>query len=317
MGFSSAVQSLIDKLQGWVNDLILLIPNLVVAILVLIIFWIVARIIYRTLKRLVVRVSSNTHIGQLLATTAYIAVLLAGVFAALGILELQKTVVSLLAGVGIIGLALGFAFQDIAENFIAGILMAVRKPFAVGDLVSTNDYMGRVMEINLRSTMIETPQGQIVLLPNSKVFEDAIVNYTSPGKRRVDLSVGVSYGDDLEKARKVAIEAVESVPSRNQDRPAELFYEGFGDSSINFVVRFWLPNGEQKQFLQARSDAIMRIHKAFDEQGLTIPFPIRTLDFGIVGGKELSQSLAEVKPLQLGSDDRQGGNATPQPPTGD
>ncbi len=82
-----------------------------------------------------------------------------------------------------------------------------------------------------------------------------------------------------------------------------MFYEEFGDSSINFVVRFWLETGEQKAFLQARSDAIMKIHKAFNEQGLTIPFPIRTLDFGIVGGKELSESLSET-PLRLAADDR-------------
>lgn len=302
MGLSSAVQSLIDKLQGWVNNLILLMPNLIVAILALILFWIVARIVYRTLKRLVVRVSANTHIGQLLATTAYVGILLAGLFVALGILDLQKTVVSLLAGVGIIGLALGFAFQDIAENFIAGIMMAVRKPFSVGDLVSTNDYLGKVKEINLRSTIMETPQGQMILMPNSKVFESAIVNYTSTGTRRVDLGVGVSYGDDLEKARQVAIEAVESVTTRNQDRAVELFYEEFGDSSVNCAVRFWLSSGEQKEFLQARSNAIIKIHQAFDAHGLTIPFPIRTLDFGIVGGKELSHSLAETKSLRIAND---------------
>jgi small-conductance mechanosensitive channel len=116
-------------------------------------------------------------------------------------------------------------------------------------------------------------------MPNKQVFENPIMNYTIRGTRRVDISLGVSYGEDLEKAKRVAMEAVAVVPSRLPDREVELFYEELAESSIDFTVRFWIPFETQKDYLAARSDAIIRIKQAFDANGITIPFPTRTLDF--------------------------------------
>lgn len=119
------------------------------------------------------------------------------VAAALIVLGLSKTVTTLLAGVGILGLALGFAFQDIAENFIAGVLMAFRRPIYIGDLIESNDFVGTVEEINLRTTVIRTADGKHVLIPNSEVLQNSIVNFSRSSELRVDLACGVSYGDDL------------------------------------------------------------------------------------------------------------------------
>ena len=117
-----------------------------------------------------------------------------------------------------------------------------------------------------------------MLIPNKQVFENPIMNYTVRGTRRVDITLGVSYGDDLEKAKRVAMEAVASVPARLPDREVELFYEEFAESSISFSVRFWINFEAQKEYLAARSDAIIRIKQAFDANGITIPFPTRTLE---------------------------------------
>ena len=119
----------------------------------------------------------------------------------LSILQLDKAVTSILAGAGIIGLALAFAFQDIAANFISGIFISFRKPIKLGDVVKINDYMGKVEQINLRDTIILTFQGQMVIIPNKDVFQSPIENYSLLGRRRLDLVVGVSYGDDLEKVK--------------------------------------------------------------------------------------------------------------------
>ena len=116
-----------------------------------------------------------------------------------------------------------------------------------------------------------------MLIPNKQVFENPIMNYTIRGTRRVDITLGVSYADDLEKAKRVAMEAVAAVPDRLPDREVELFYEEFAESSVDFTVRFWLPFEGQKDYLAARSDAIIRIKRAFDANGITIPFPTRTL----------------------------------------
>lgn len=279
MDFDQAWALLARKLSGWGKEFVLALPNFLLAVLLVVLFWLIARGARNVVRRLLRRVSHSEQVTYLLSQVVYIAVLTAGTFIALGILGLQKTVASLLAGAGIVGLALGFAFQEIATNLMAGIFLSVRRPFRPGHLIKAQDQFGTVQEINLRWTQILTQQGQLVLIPNKLVFENPIVNYTIRGTRRVDIDVGISYGDDLEKAKRVAIEAVSAVPSRLPDREVELFYEELAESSIDFTVRFWIPFETQKDYLSARSDAIIRIKQAFDANGITIPFPIRTLDF--------------------------------------
>jgi small conductance mechanosensitive channel len=260
-------------------------------------FWLFARAVRGLVLKVVRRIAPQPELNRLVAAAAYLFVLGLGLVLALGVLNLDKTVTSLLAGAGIIGLAVGFAFQDIAENFIAGIILNIRNQFTEGDIIESGDFMGVVERVQLRATALRTFPGQRVLIPNAQVFKNPIVNYSQSGKRRVDISVGVAYGDDLAKARRTAVAAVEALAHRDRARDVELYYEGFGDSSINFQLRFWIDFRSQKDFLRARSDAIEAIKSAFDEAGITIPFPIRTLDFagGAVGGQGLGEALAESR----------------------
>jgi small conductance mechanosensitive channel len=282
------------KLTGWARAFILALPNFLLGVATVVAFWLLARAARNLVRRLLHRVSHSEQVTYLLSQMVYIAVLTAGTFIALGILGLQKTVASLLAGAGIVGLALGFAFQDIAANLMAGIYLSVRRPFRRGHLIKAQDYFGIVQEVNLRWTEILTQQGQLVLIPNKQVFENPIMNYTIRGTRRVDITLGVSYGDDLEKARRVALEAVAALPGRLPDKDVEMFYDEFADSSISFTIRFWIPFQAQKDYLAARSEAMIRIKKAFDDAGIQIPFPTHTLDFAVRGGETLTEVLEEV-----------------------
>ncbi len=284
------------KVTGWLEDLVASLPNVIAALVLLVAFWGLARLVRRLVGQVARRIADQPEINRLIASASYLAVLGLGLVLALGVLNLDKTVTSLLAGAGIIGLALGFAFQDIAENFIAGIILNLRNQFTEGDIIATNEFMGTVERVNLRATVLRTFPGQRVLIPNASVFKNPIINYSQPGRRRVDIAVGVSYGDDLAKARRVAIEAVEAVEPRDRDREVELFYEAFGGSSVDFQLRFWIDFRRQTDFLAARSEAIMRIKEAFDDHDITIPFPIRTLDFagGAAGGQSLSTAIHEA-----------------------
>lgn len=288
-----AIEKLVAKLDAWLESAILMLPNLVLAILVLIAFWIVAKVG----RRIALRIFEHGLPGpaaRVLATLVYILVLVLGTFVALGVVGLDKTLTSVLAGAGIVGLALAFAFQDIAANFFAGVFISFRRPFRLGDIIETNGYLGTVEQIDLRSTTLQTRQGQMVLIPNRLVFENPIVNFTSSGRRRVDLEVGVSYGDDLARASEVALDAVADLPHLGANPNTRLFYTGFGDSSINFVLQFWVDYDSHATYLAAQSEAIQAIKSAFDANDITIPFPIRTLDFGIVGGEGLSEHLGRT-----------------------
>lgn len=283
-----------DKLVEWGESLALMLPNLAVAVLVLVAFYWLSRGTTALLKRGLGRVMDNVQVVELLATIARVAVMAAGLVVALGILDLDKTVTSLLAGVGVVGLALGFAFQDLAANFMSGIIMAVRHQFATGDQVEVMGHFGRIEAVDLRSTTLRAPTGQKVILPNRKVLDDAIVNFTADSKRRVDLQVGVAYGDDLPLVERVTREALESVEGRTPGKVVEVYFEGFGGSSIDLVGRFWIPSGERSDFMKARSEAIKAVKAAFDAHDITIPFPIRTLDFGVVGGVPLDEMLPDT-----------------------
>jgi len=298
ISLEEAYGQLLEKLQGWLNSTIEMLPNIVLAAVILAIFMLIGKLIRRMVNRLLHRTTDNKTIIDLLETVVGVVVVGVGVFVALGVLNLQGTVTSLLAGAGIIGLAIGFAFQDIAANFISGVLLSIRHPFGKGDIIESNDFYGTVKKINLRNTLVQTPQGQLVYIPNKVVYENPFINYTANNERRIDLSCGVSYGDDLAKAKKVAIEAVKSLDNYNDQKDVEFYYDEFGGSSINFKIRFWVHFKQNPHYWSARSDAIIAITRAFDEHDIMIPFPIRTLDFGIRGGEKLSAMLGNGKQSQ-------------------
>lgn len=302
MDLHASLEIVTEKLQNWLTGIVEMLPNLVVAVLVLILFLIISRIAKKVSFKVLNKFVQSKAVSRLISTIISVSFIIVGVIIALGVLKLEKTVTSLLAGAGIIGLALSFAFQDIASNFISGVLIAIRKPFVVGDIVESTDYFGTVEKINLRYTIIKTFQGNNVLIPNKDIYENPLINYTMSTERRIDLSVGVSYGDDLDKVKKVTLDTINSMDNIARKDDVTLFYTGFGDSSINFDVRFWVDySRSHSDFLEARSDAIMKIKKAFDENDITIPFPIRTLDFGIKGGEKLSEMELQTKTMNKAS----------------
>ena len=288
-----------NKLNGWFETGVEMFPNFIAAVVVVLLFGLVARYIKKGTKKILGRATDSPAVTNLLANILSISIITAGLFIALGVLNLQKTVTSLLAGLGIIGLALGFAFQEIAANFISGIIISIRKPFAVGDIIKVADLFGNVENITLRTTNIRTFDGNKILIPNKDVFQSPIYNYTENGKRRVDLDVGISYGDDLEKVEKVVLETIQTMDGLKKDEDISFIYTGFGDSSINFTIRFWVEYSVRHlEYLNAKHIAVKKIKKAFDENDITIPFPIRTLDFGIKGGEKLSE-MANQLPISI------------------
>ena len=283
---------ILGKLDSWVTTAIDMLPNFILALLVLLAFVLLARYVRRAVEKVLTRAYDNPQLTRLTARVARVATIIAGAMFALSIMHLDKTVTSVLAGAGIVGIALSFAFQDLAANFISGVFMAAKRPFRVGDVIEVQGYIGEVLQVNLRNTEIMTLNGNEVLIPNRLIFENPMKNFYKSKSRRVDLKVGVSYAEDLDKVERVAINAIkEGLEHLVDNEPVHVLYTEFGSSSINFEVRYWVPYDNYEQFLKGISDGIKAIKKAFDKEGIQIPFPIRTLDFGIKGGKPLEDSL--------------------------
>lgn len=294
MDINKAYQLILQKLTLWLHTFIQLLPNILLATIILVIGIFLAKKIKILAAKLIARISKNRTLDNLFTSIVYIFFIGIILFIVLSVLHLSTAVTSVLAGAGIFGLAIAFAFQDIASNFISGVFLSFRRPLHVGDIVKIKDYMGKVEEINLRDTVIRTFQGQMVIIPNKDVFQNPIENYSLLGKRRIDLTIGVSFGDDLEKVKKVTLEAVKNIDGLSKEDEATFFYTGFGDSSINFLLRLWVSCPDQPVYLKVGSEAIMHIKKAYDENDIMIPFPIRTLDFGIKGGIPLNEMNLKV-----------------------
>ena len=288
---NESFNNLIDKLEGWLNAVIVLLPNLLLAALVMGLGLFFTRFIRSWVEKAVRKFSTHKAVTKLsvnIITAAFVMVVLLIV---LSILNLDTALQSLLAAGGVAGLAVGLALQDPIMNLFSGVMMSTKSAFEIGDWIETNDHTGRIEKITLRSTLIRTPQGEQVIIPNKMIYHQPLKNYSNSGARRVDLACGVSYGDDLRNVRKIAIQAIEEQVNYDKDRQVELFFTEFGDSSINFKVRYWLKKPDWKAFVAARSEGIIALKDAFDANDIMIPFPIRTLDFGIRGGEPLDSVL--------------------------
>ncbi|WP_296619605.1 mechanosensitive ion channel domain-containing protein [Marivirga sp.] len=288
------IETVIQKLEGWVDAFINLIPNMAVTLLLLIIFLVLARLGSKLSIKLFTKASNNEALGHLFSTVVYAAILGLGFFIMLGVLGLNKALTSLIAGIGVLGLVLGFAFQDIAADYISGIILAFKKPFKVGDIIEIKGTMGVVREIDLRVTIIETFQGQEVYIPNKDILQGSIYNYSILKKRRIDIAIGVSYAEDLDKVEDVVLSTIKNLEGVIDKDSMVFDYSEFESSSINFNIRFWIEYPGQPSYYTMKNKAIKAIISAFNEEDITIPFPIRTLDFGIKGGKKLSQMKLDI-----------------------
>lgn len=284
-----------DKLESWLKGAITLLPNIVVAFLIAIGFGILAKIVGKWVGKLMRKTFESRQIASLLTSIVKAIILVAGIFIALDFIGLSGTVTSLLAGAGIVGLAIGFAFQDMTENFIAGIAMGIRKPFDIGDVIEADSVFGNVKGINLRNTIVETFFGQIEVIPNKILFRNILTNYSTLGYRRIEVPVGISYSDDVEKAADVITEAMNDKDYVIYKHETAVYAEGFGDSSINLLVWFWIDYPGDTGFMVARHDAVVTIKRVLEENDILIPFPIRTLDFNSKGSDNLDTMLTSAK----------------------
>lgn len=289
---SSSSNNLVSKLTDWLNMLILQLPNLAIAVIVGTIAYFSSKYIKQFAVNITKRVTRNKTVLNLVANLASVIFGVAVLFMILSIFNLSGTINKILATAGVIGLAVGLALQDPMNNLFSGVFMSVKRLYQIGDLVETNGYFGTITDIDLRTTKLRLPSGQDVIIPNKDVLQNPMQNFSSSGERRVDVSCGVSYGDNLSTVKQVILRTLRGLDDRNKEKPVELFFKEFGDSSINFDARFWIRVDGQKDYLATKSKAIMAIKKALDNADIMIPYPIRTLDFGIRGGVPLSEEIA-------------------------
>jgi small-conductance mechanosensitive channel len=251
-----------QKLTGWLVGFVKLLPNLVVAILVFVLFVFVAKFLRRGVYRLLLKISGKPSISGLFSSIFYIIFLFVGLFVSLQLLHLEKTVSSLLAGAGIIGLALGFAFQDLTANFISGVFIIFRKPFDVGNIIETNGFIGVVEEIQLRSTTIRTFQGLHIMLPNKDIFQKPITNYSLSGDRRVDISLTLPGKIKPAEVEPIIRKALADISKTKEGREPDILFTDYNGDTLKLEVHCWIDNTVEKGYFDTRDKIIRQVHEA-------------------------------------------------------
>ncbi len=214
----------------------------------------------------------------LLARGTAVLVFLTGVYIVLRISGLTQLALTVVGGTGLIGLALGIAFREITENYLASIFLSIQKPFETGDLVDITGVVGYVRQLNVRTTVLLTLDGNLAQLPNSVVYRSTIRNYSTTPNRREDFVVGIGYDDAIDHAQEVARAVLANHPAVLQDPEPWVLADGLGAATVNLRVYFWL-NGQQHSWLKVRSSVIRLVKRAFQQQGISMPDEAREVVF--------------------------------------
>lgn len=263
--------------QDWhsfVRSAFVFLPRLISGLVLFLVSLGAASVLGRLVAVAVKRQDGPPEIEVLLRRLAKWTIIVLGTIAALQQVEFDVT--SFIAGLGIVGFALGFAFQDIAKNFIAGVLLLLQQPFRISEVIRVGDFTGTVTDISVRATTIKTFDGLEVVIPNANVYTATIVNLSIYPVRRKSFSIGLGYEEDITRARAVFQEALASVPGVRSEPAPRVVCTNLADSWTELTAYYWFAAGEADYF-EMSSGAIQAIKEAAEREGINLPYPIQTI----------------------------------------
>jgi small conductance mechanosensitive channel len=272
---NNAVEPTIRKVEGYIEGFFWVLPNLALALVVFLLFWGGATLA----KRAVIGVAQRrdrSNLGTLLGGFVKWAVIVLGLLVVATIVFPSVKPADVLATLGIGSVAIGFAFKDILQNWLSGLLILYRQPFRTGDQIKSGEFEGTVERVEARATLIKTYDGQRVVIPNADIYTRAVTVRTAFPKRRSEYDVGIGYGDDVEEACRVIVEAMGKVEGVEREPAPEAFAWALDASSVNIKVRWW-SDSHRANVVHVQGRAIAAIKDALSEAGIDLPFPTRVV----------------------------------------
>lgn len=269
----------LKRIQSILNEFIAAAPNIVLAFLILVLFFILARvvrsIVHRATERRVRMRTAGMAVGRLAQGVVIIVGILSALSAALPTFKPADAV-------GLLGLgsvAVGFAFRDIFQNFFAGLLLLLTQPFRIGDQITVGDFEGTVEDIQTRATFLKTYDGRRIVIPNSDLFTDAVIVNTAFALRRVEHDIGIGYGDQIDTARDLILEALKSVDDVLKEPPPDAVVVDLAPSTVNIRARWWVTPSIRRDVIESRDKVLTAIKSKLTENGIDIPFPTQQILF--------------------------------------
>lgn len=270
----TAWQQLMSMVQGAIE----LLPNLLIAIIVFIIFWFIAKFSRRLIKNLTRRKQSR-NLGLVLARVSQGFIILLGAFVALAIVIPSFKPGDLVQLLGVSGVAVGFAFRDILQNFLAGILILITEPFTIDDQIIFKEFEGTVEHIQTRATLIRTYDGSRIVIPNAELFTNSVKVNTAFEKRRLQYDIGIGYGDSIEEAKQIILDVLRNIPEALQDPAPEALVVDLAASTINIRARWWIAPPRRAEALDAQDKVLTAINNRMVAAGIDLPFPTQQILF--------------------------------------
>ncbi len=266
----------IDKLREMSDGFLAALPNLVVALVVAIILYLLSRALRRSVWMVLMRSGGGAYAALVTGRLVQWATLALGTLIVLSIVFPSINAQTLVSVLGIGSLAIGFAFRDIAQNFLAGFLILLTRPFHIGDQIDINGFEGTVEDIQTRATHIRTYDGRVVVVPNADFLTDTVIVNTAYDIRRSECEVGISYTDDISLAKALILAELQGIDGILKEPAPDVLTATLSDSSVNLKVRWWT-NSTRSDIVSSTDLVITATKKALDRGGVEIPFPIRTL----------------------------------------
>lgn len=268
-----------NSLQGLVTSFFSHLPYIIIALIVYVGFHITARSVRRVIRHFAERRRKHLNVGLVLGQLAQGGIMLVGVLVALVVAIPSFQPAQLIQLLGISGVAFGFAFRDILQNFLAGLLILLTEPFRINDQIIVGSFEGTVEEIETRATTIRTYDGRRVVIPNTNLFTQSVTVNTAFPTRRLQYDIGIGYGDDIARAQKVIVDAIRAVHGIMQQPAPEVLVVGLADSTVTLRVRWWIDPPRRADTMQSMSQALHAIKDALTEAGIDLPFPTRQILF--------------------------------------
>lgn len=267
-----------DQITAMVRSIVQALPLIVLALIVLPLAWIFASLIARLARHLMRNSTPSPFLRDILARAISLPVFFMGLYIVLEAAGLTRLAVSLVGGAGVLGIVIGFAFRDIAENFLASLLLSIRRPFRAGDYVNVAEYTGYVQSMNTRSTLLLSPEGNHVQVPNSTVFKNVITNFSTAPTRREVLTVGIGYDAQVADAQDIIIGVLSNHAAVIADPNPLVLVDELGSSTVNLKIYYWF-DGENFSQVKVKSAILRLIKKALVEANISMPDDAREIIF--------------------------------------
>ena len=266
------------KIHLMLVDFFRLLPGLVMGAVILVGFIFLARLVRSIVNRVAFDKKTHPHLALVLSRLSYGATIILGILLAATAAFPSFTPAGLFASLGVGTVAIGFAFRDILQNYLAGILLLLTEPFRLGDQIIIGSYEGTVEDIQTRATLIKTYDGRRIVIPNGSLFTESVTVNTAFEKRRAQFDVGIGYGDDIKHARDVMVQAMRGVEGVADDPAPEVLVIALGDYSVNIRARWWTASERLAQ-LQVQDRVLEAIKTALSDNGIDLPFPTQQILF--------------------------------------